>query len=157
VSTILVTGGAGYVGSMVSRELLARGHRVVVADALLFGGEALLDLLSNPEFSFHIGPGRPRGEVVQLQLQLGRHDREPVGGLPVLAAQERLLVRVLQGGDAGDAGLDREHAPLLIGIEGHVAGVLRTGSDDAHLAAQDVEQLWQLIELGAATSAGPAG
>ena len=52
MSTILVTGGAGYVGSMVSRELLARGHRVVVADALLFGGEALLDLLSNPAFSF---------------------------------------------------------------------------------------------------------
>ena len=52
MSTILVTGGAGYVGSMVSRELLARGHRVVVADALLFGGEALLDLLSNPDFSF---------------------------------------------------------------------------------------------------------
>src|SRR5262245_51587012 len=52
VSTVLVTGGAGYVGSMVSRELLARGHRVVVADALLFGGEALLDLLSNPDFAF---------------------------------------------------------------------------------------------------------
>lgn len=52
MSTILVTGGAGYVGSMVSRELLARGHRVVVADALLFGGEALLDLLSNPDFAF---------------------------------------------------------------------------------------------------------
>ena len=52
MSTILVTGGAGYVGSMVSRELLARGHSVVVADALLFGGEALLDLLSNPAFSF---------------------------------------------------------------------------------------------------------
>ena len=47
MSTILVTGGAGYVGSMVSRELLARDHRVVVADALLFGGEALLDLLSD--------------------------------------------------------------------------------------------------------------
>ena len=52
VSTIIVTGGAGYIGSMVSRELLARGHSVVVADALLFGGEALLDLLSNPAFSF---------------------------------------------------------------------------------------------------------
>ena len=48
MSTILVTGGAGYIGSMVSRELLARGHSVVVADALLFGGEALLDLLSHP-------------------------------------------------------------------------------------------------------------
>ncbi len=53
MSTVLVTGGAGYIGSMVSRELLARGHRVVAADALLFGGEALLDLLSNPDFSFH--------------------------------------------------------------------------------------------------------
>jgi nucleoside-diphosphate-sugar epimerase len=53
MSTILVTGGAGYVGSTVARELLARGHRVVVADSLLFGGEALLDLLSNPDFSFH--------------------------------------------------------------------------------------------------------
>ena len=51
-STVLVTGGAGYVGSLVSRELLAQGHRVVAADALLFGGEALLDLLSNPAFTF---------------------------------------------------------------------------------------------------------
>ena len=52
VGTVLVTGGAGYVGSMVSRELLARGNRVVVADALLFGGESLLDLLSHPAFEF---------------------------------------------------------------------------------------------------------
>ena len=51
VSTILVPGGAGYIGSMVSRELLARGHRVVATDVLLFGGKALLDLLSNPDFS----------------------------------------------------------------------------------------------------------
>jgi nucleoside-diphosphate-sugar epimerase len=52
LSSILVTGGAGYIGSLVSRELLARGHRVVAADALLFGGEALLDLLSDPGFTF---------------------------------------------------------------------------------------------------------
>ena len=52
MSSILVTGGAGYIGSLVSRELLSRGHRVVAADDLLFGGEALLDLLSNPDFSF---------------------------------------------------------------------------------------------------------
>ncbi len=52
MSSILVTGGAGYIGSLVSRELLARGHRVVAADALLFGGEALLDLLSDPDFAF---------------------------------------------------------------------------------------------------------
>jgi nucleoside-diphosphate-sugar epimerase len=49
---VLVTGGAGYVGSSVARELLSRGHEVVVADALLFGGEALIDLLSHPAFTF---------------------------------------------------------------------------------------------------------
>jgi nucleoside-diphosphate-sugar epimerase len=50
--TVLVTGGAGYIGSLLARELLAGGHRVVAADALLFGGEALLDLLSHPDFTF---------------------------------------------------------------------------------------------------------
>ncbi len=56
MSKVLVTGGAGYIGSMVSRELLSRGHQVVVADALLFGGESLLDLLSHS--SIHV-PRRP--------------------------------------------------------------------------------------------------
>jgi nucleoside-diphosphate-sugar epimerase len=50
--TILVTGGAGYIGSTVCRDLLARGCHVVAADALLFGGEALLDLISRPGFVF---------------------------------------------------------------------------------------------------------
>lgn len=49
---VLVTGGAGYVGSLLTRELLARGHRVVVADSLTFGGDALLDLLTHPHLGF---------------------------------------------------------------------------------------------------------
>lgn len=52
MTSVLVTGGAGYVGSMLTRELLDRGSRVVVADRLLFGGEALLDLMSHPDFTF---------------------------------------------------------------------------------------------------------
>jgi nucleoside-diphosphate-sugar epimerase len=50
--TVLVTGGAGYIGATLCRELLARGHRVRAADALFFGGEALLDLMSKPHFAF---------------------------------------------------------------------------------------------------------
>jgi nucleoside-diphosphate-sugar epimerase len=50
--SVLITGGAGYIGSTLARELLTRGHEVVVADALLFGGEALLDLISKPGFTF---------------------------------------------------------------------------------------------------------
>ena len=49
---ILVTGGAGYVGSVLGRQLLARGHRVHVLDNLMFGGNTLLPLFINPNFSF---------------------------------------------------------------------------------------------------------
>lgn len=52
VRTILVTGGAGYIGSMLTRDLLSGGYRVVVADKLMFGGESVADLLSDPAFTF---------------------------------------------------------------------------------------------------------
>ena len=37
MSTVLVTGGAGYDGSVCCRQLLDRGHKVVVLDDLSTG------------------------------------------------------------------------------------------------------------------------
>lgn len=49
---ILVTGGAGYIGALLSAELLRLGYRVTVLDSLLYGGESLLGFLHHPNFYF---------------------------------------------------------------------------------------------------------
>jgi nucleoside-diphosphate-sugar epimerase len=49
---VLVTGGAGYIGSLLTGVLLQRGYRVTVVDDLLFGGESLLAYFCHPGFQF---------------------------------------------------------------------------------------------------------
>src|SRR5229473_1046776 len=49
-TTVVVTGGAGYVGSVVTAHLLMAGYRVVVVDRLAAGGESLLGFASHPAF-----------------------------------------------------------------------------------------------------------
>jgi nucleoside-diphosphate-sugar epimerase len=49
---ILITGGAGYIGSLLTSELLRANYRVTVLDSLLFGGESLVPFLHHPNFHF---------------------------------------------------------------------------------------------------------
>ncbi len=49
---VVVTGGAGYIGSMLVPRLLAMGWHVHVVDNLMFGGQALLPYFINERFSF---------------------------------------------------------------------------------------------------------
>jgi len=49
---ILVTGGAGYIGSLLNGVLLSRGYCVTVVDDLLFGGESLLGYWHHHRFRF---------------------------------------------------------------------------------------------------------
>lgn len=62
---ILVTGGAGYVGTTLVPVLLARGHTVRVLDALRFGGDGLLGIWANPRFEFHRGDIRDAATVLR--------------------------------------------------------------------------------------------
>ncbi len=49
---VLITGGAGYIGSLLTGELLRCGYRVTVVDDLLYGGESLLAYFPHPDFHF---------------------------------------------------------------------------------------------------------
>ncbi len=50
---ILVTGGAGFIGSHLCRRLLAEGHDVLCADSLFTGSkDNILDLFDNKRFEF---------------------------------------------------------------------------------------------------------
>lgn len=60
---ILVTGGAGYVGSTLVPRLLARGHAVRVLDLLRHGGESLLPVWSHPAFELRRGDVRDAATV----------------------------------------------------------------------------------------------
>jgi nucleoside-diphosphate-sugar epimerase len=48
----LITGGAGYIGSLLTGMLLNAGWAVTVADDLLFGGASLLGYWHHPRFRF---------------------------------------------------------------------------------------------------------
>jgi len=60
---ILVTGGAGYVGSVLVPMLLHAGHHVRVVDSLLYGGEGLLPNFGHKHFEFAKGDIRDEGTV----------------------------------------------------------------------------------------------
>lgn len=61
---ILVTGGAGYIGSVLTPLLLENGYKVRVFDSLMHGGHTLLPFMRHRNFEFVKGDIRDRQAVV---------------------------------------------------------------------------------------------
>ena len=63
---ILITGGAGYVGTSLIPQLLAKSNNVTVIDSLLFGGDAIFPFFRHPKFTFVRGDIRNKDEIKPL-------------------------------------------------------------------------------------------
>jgi nucleoside-diphosphate-sugar epimerase len=60
---VLVTGGAGYIGSVLVRILLDKGYYVRAVDSLKFGGDALYDVAQHSNFEFMKGDLRIDADI----------------------------------------------------------------------------------------------
>lgn len=63
---ILVTGGAGYIGSVLVPELLKSGYRITVLDNFMYGQNSLLDCCADKDFN--VVRGDTRDEAVLKPL-----------------------------------------------------------------------------------------
>jgi len=63
---VLITGGAGYIGSVLTPHLLNRGHEVTVLDNLYYGQDSLIGLCNHPNFDFINGDAKDESLITNL-------------------------------------------------------------------------------------------
>jgi len=63
---VLVTGGAGYLGSVICEHLLRAGHCVTALDRLMYAQPSLFHLCANPRFDFVRGDARDEDVMTPL-------------------------------------------------------------------------------------------
>lgn len=66
---VLITGGAGYIGSVLTKALLDQGFRVTVYDSLLFDQASLLDCCHSSSFRFVQGDISDTEKLAKLLKQ----------------------------------------------------------------------------------------
>ena len=65
VEDVLVVGGAGYIGSVLTEQLLRKGYRVRILDMELFGRDALKSILDHPRLEVATGDFRNVEDIVK--------------------------------------------------------------------------------------------
>jgi len=92
---VLITGGAGYLGSTLSEHLLNKGYEVTVFDNLLYKQLSVLHLFKRPEFKFIKGDVR---NTERLQLLVEEHDviipLAAIVGMPACKENPQLAIDV---------------------------------------------------------------
>ena len=57
MTSVLITGGAGYLGSVLTEVLLNKGYRVTVLDNLIYKQTSVAPFAYHPNFDFVLGDG----------------------------------------------------------------------------------------------------
>lgn len=94
-STVLVIGGAGYIGSALVPKLLERGYQVILLDLLLYGTEPIQEYLSHPRLQVIQADFRQIDRVVEAMRQVDAviHLGAIVGD-PACALDEQLTIDI---------------------------------------------------------------
>ena len=104
--SVLVTGGAGYLGAILVPELLRAGHRVTVLDNFMFRQSPLNHVCANPNFEVVRGDARDEGVLKPL-----------VAKADVMVPLAALVGAPLCGRDhLGTVSINRDAVITLIGL-----------------------------------------
>jgi len=125
---ILVTGGAGYVGSTLIPLLLDAGHEVTVFDRLLWRGDVLIPFFRNPRF--HFIKGDVRDEKAVYDACTGKDvviHLAAIVGLPACAADPKLAQETNYEGSVNVGRACQRGQHVLYGSTGSNYGEVLTG------------------------------
>lgn len=92
---VLITGGAGYLGSVLTEVLLNKGYHVTVLDNLIYKQTSLVPFSYNKNFNFILGDVRDLDLLKSLVIQ---HDviipLAAIVGMPACKANPELTIQV---------------------------------------------------------------
>lgn len=130
---VLITGGAGYIGTALTQRLLARGDKVVCYDTLNFGVNPLLPFFSNRNYEMVKGDIR---DMKPLKDALKGVDAivhlAAIVGFPA-CDKDRTLAREVNVDGTAMLDLLRGDRPTVFASTGSVYGKLETPCDESIL------------------------
>ena len=95
MKTVLITGGAGYLGSVLTEVLINKGYKVTVLDNLTYKQTSVAPFVYNPNFNFILGDVTDNATLKPL---VESHDviipLAAIVGMPACKANPELTIKV---------------------------------------------------------------